>query len=118
MAPAPSGTGLDDGGYVPNIPLKGVKQDAVPSAPPAMRPPPMGEPDYNPAELFAAVKHRVTILPDVENPADDSTLDGVLFPGGHGGQLEEDGYNDVTAGLNPGYMTSYSERQTSGLMNT
>lgn len=111
---------------MPNIPMKNIRNShsheggALPSAPPAiMQPPQMmaGEPDYNPAELFAAVKHRLTTLPDAENPAYDSAIDGVLFPG-NPGDLDEGGFNDVTAGLSPGYQTSANERQTSGLMNT
>ena len=101
--------------------MKNIRKDhpeggALPSAPPAMQPPPMDEPDYNPAELFAAVKHQVT-LQDIDNPGYASAIDGVLFPG-NPGDLDEGGFNDVTAGLSPGYQTSLNERQTSGLTNT
>ena len=128
--------GVDDGqdgtGYVPNIPLKTIKHRegdgmSPPTAPPMMgvMTPSMEEPDYNPADLFAAVKHRVATdtLPDDLQNGDEANcgLDGVLFPRRHGdgvaeGEVEE--CNDLTAGLSPGYMTSYGERQTSGLMNT
>ena len=105
-----SGEGEADG-YVPNMPPSKRQNQGVPSSapPPEINGPPVEEPDYNPAELFAAYKH--VALP-AEDGGTDKELTDALFPG----QLHPN--NNLTAGLSPGYIATDYERQTSGLMNT